>query len=82
MNRWVIGLIGAAFAAPLALAADKDKAPAPGVAPTAECIKQGREKGLAGEAYDTFLRECITARSKADSNPAGVPTNITRSCSG
>ncbi len=82
MKRWVIGLIGAVCATPLALAADKDKAPAPSVAPTTECIKLGRDKGLSGEAYDTFLRECITARSKGDSNPAGVPTNITRSCSG
>lgn len=80
MSRWVMGLIGAACAVPLALATDK--APAPSTAPTAECIKLGRDKNLSGEAYDTFLRECITARAKADANPAGIPKDITRSCSG
>ncbi|HSO07871.1 MAG TPA: hypothetical protein VLW45_11565 [Pelomicrobium sp.] len=82
MKRWFIGMIAAICAAPLALAADKEKAQTPSVAPTTECIKLGRDKGLSGEAYDTFLRECITARSKAESNPAGVPKDITRSCSG
>ncbi|MFZ5558052.1 MAG: hypothetical protein ACOZDY_15260 [Pseudomonadota bacterium] len=80
MKHWFFGLICAACALQPALAADK--APSQGAAPTAECIKLGRDKGLSGEAYDTFLRECITARAKTGQNPAGVPQDITRSCSG
>lgn len=80
MKNWVIGFAAVLFTAPPALAAEQVTADAG--APVAECIKQGRDKGLSGAAFDTFLRECVTARSKGGNNPAGVPKDITPSCSG
>jgi hypothetical protein len=84
MMRSIVTLIGLSLLALNARADDRGaaKEEPSATAPTAECIKLGRGKGLSGAAYDTFLRECITARSKADANPAGIPKNINKSCSG